>query len=100
MRIALHPFSRVALRFFLAAPLLTAILSAQTDTAGLFGLVKDASGGAVANSKVRLQNRGSGAVREQATDVKGLYHFEVLPPGDYELTVDATGFKQFRDSEV
>src|SRR5438046_4497767 len=100
MQMTSHRFSRVALRLALAAPILTAILSAQTDTAGLFGLVKDATGGAVVNSKVKLQSRATAAVREQTTDGKGLYQFEVLPPGEYELTVEAAGFKQFRDSKV
>src|SRR3989442_3569205 len=100
MQIICHRFSSVALRLPLAASTLTAILSAQTDTAGLFGLVKDATGGSVANSKVKLQNRATGAVREQTTDVRGLYQFEVLVPGEYELTVEASGFKQFRDSKV
>ena len=100
MRIVLHRFSRVALRLSLVAPLLTAILSAQTDTAGLFGLVRDATGGAVVNSKVKLHSRATAAVREQTTDGRGLYQFEVLPPGEYELTVEAAGFKQFRDSQV
>ena len=100
MQMISHRFSSVALRLALAASTLTAILSAQTDTAGLFGLVKDATGGAVGNSKVKLQSRATAAVREQTTDGKGLYQFEVLPPGEYELTVEAAGFKQFRDSQV
>ena len=64
------------------------------------GLVKDATGGAVGNSKVKLQSRATAAVREQTTDGKGLYQFEVLPPGEYETTVEARGFKQFQDSRV
>src|SRR6266851_3598796 len=90
----------ILLRLAAAALLLAALLSAQTDTAGLFGLVKDATGGAIVGSKVKLQNRATGAAREQVTDQRGLYQFEVLPPGEYELTVEATGFKQFRDSQV
>src|SRR5437016_689290 len=100
MQMISHRFSSVALRLALAASTLTAILSAQTDTAGLFGLVKDATGGAVVGAKAKLQSRTTGATREQATDAKGLYQFEVLPPGEYELTVEAAGFKQFRDSQV
>src|SRR5436190_23180846 len=88
------------LRVSLLVLLFAAMLSAQSDTAGLFGVVKDASGGAVAGCKVRLQNSATGAVREQLTDGKGLYQFELLPPGVYELTVEAAGFKQFRDSQV
>src|SRR5689334_21674579 len=100
MRTILPCFSRVSLYVALITVLLISLASAQTDTAGLFGLVRDASGGSVASTKVRLQNRATGAVREQTTDAKGFYQFEVLPPGEYELTVEATGFKQYRDSRV
>src|SRR6266849_2549543 len=95
----LSHFSRAALRLCLVS-LLAAILGAQTDTAALFGLVRDTSGGTVANAKVRLRNRATAALRERATDGQGFYQFEVLPPGEYELTVEAAGFKQFRDSQV
>jgi hypothetical protein len=88
------------LKLCLIVSIFVTLLSAQTDTAGLFGLVKDPSGATVANSKIRLQNRATGAVREQVADAKGFYQFEVLPPGEYALTVEAAGFKQFRDSNV
>src|SRR5712672_62427 len=90
-------------RFKHVAPILfmfTGLLSAQSDTAGLYGVVRDSSGGTVVSSKVKLQSRATGAVREKATDIRGLYQFEVLSPGEYELTVEAVGFKIFRDSRV
>src|SRR2546425_1275798 len=93
-------FSPILLRLSLSTLLLVVLLSAQTDSAGLFGLVRDDSGGSIVASKVKLQNRATGAAREQVTDAKGLYQFEVLAPGEYELTVEAAGFKQFRDSQV
>src|SRR5882724_6616706 len=71
MRIKWLRLRRVTLRLSLCM-LLAALLSAQTDTAGLFGVVRGASGGVVAASKVALQNRASGAAREQVTDAKGL----------------------------
>ena len=94
-RLCLLPFRSILIAFLFAA-----LLSAQSDTAGLFGLVRDSSGGAVVGCKVRLQNSATGSVREQLSDGKGLYQFELLPPGEYELTVEAAGFKQFRDSRV
>src|SRR5262245_2327116 len=100
MRIKLARLSRVTLRVSLFTLLLAALLPAQTDTAGLFGVVRDASGGVVTASKVKLQNGATGAAREQVTDGKGLFEFDVLAPGDYEQTVEAGGFKQFRDSKV
>ena len=75
---------------FLATFLAT--LSAQSDTATLFGLVKDASGGAIVRAKIRLLNRATNAVRELETDTKGLYYINVLPPGSYDLSVESAGF--------
>jgi len=83
MLITVPRFVRILLRLSLAASLLAAMLSAQTDTATLFGLVRDSSGGSIVGSKVKLQNRATGAVREKSTDAKGLFLFEVLPPGEY-----------------
>src|SRR6266849_5222453 len=96
----LSRFGCTAPQLFLSTLLFAGILSAQSDTASLFGVVKDTSGGAVVGAKAKLQSRTTGATREQATDAKGLYQFEVLPPGEYELMVEAPGFKQFRDSQV
>jgi len=75
-------------------------LFAQSETAVLFGLVKDPSGGLVAGAKVQLRNEDTGIARELTADDKGLFYFTLLPPGLYEFTVEAQGFKQYRDSHV
>jgi len=100
MPINLSRSSSVVPKLVLLIVLLVALLSAQSDTAGLYGVVRDASAGTVVNAKVKLQSQATGVMREQVTDTKGLYQFEVLPPGEYALTVEAPGFKQFRDSQV
>src|SRR5262245_38321452 len=100
MKFTLPGSGFVVLREVFLALLVAALLPAQSDTAGLFGVVKDASGGAVVGSKIKLQNAATGAAREELTDGKGFYQFELLPPGEYELTVESGGFKQFHDSRV
>ena len=100
MLIALSRLWRAPLALTLTLSIFAPMLHAQTDAAGLFGVVKDSTGGVIANCRIRVQNRATGVAREQATDGNGLYHFEVLPPGEYELTAEAPGFKQFRDSQV
>ena len=75
------------------ALIFSSILPAQTDTAGLFGVVKDATGSSVGNSKIRLRNTATGALREQTTNAAGFYQFDVLAPGEYELTVEADGIQ-------
>src|SRR5229473_5778435 len=75
-------------------------LFAQTDTAVLFGLVRDTSGGSVAGAKVVAHNQGTGVQRELETDAKGLFYFTLLPPGGYEISVEANGFKSYRNAAV
>src|SRR5258708_14990420 len=75
-------------------------LLAESDLAVLFGLVKDPSGASVSGSKVQLRNEGTGATRELIADDKGLFYFTLLSPGNYECTVEAPGFKLYRDSHI
>src|ERR1043166_8758782 len=72
----------------------------QSDTAVLFGLAKDPSGAIVPGAKVQLRNEDTGVTREVVADVRGLFYFTLLPPGNYELTVEAQGFKLYRDSHL
>src|SRR5690242_3493582 len=73
---------------------------AQTDTAVLFGVVKDPSASPMAGAQVTIRNSATGAQRELATDSRGLYYVTTLPPGPYEVTVEAQGFKQYRNTGV
>ncbi len=75
-------------------------LFAQTDTAVLFGLVKDTSGGSIVGAKVVVRNQATGVQRELETDAKGLYYFTLLPPGAYEITAESASFKSYRNSAV
>src|SRR4029077_21063906 len=75
-------------------------LFAQSDTAVLFGLVKDPSGASIIGAKVVAHNQGTGVQRELETDAKGLFYFTLLPPGGYEISVEANGFKSYRNPAV
>ncbi len=77
-----------------------ALALAQSDTAVVFGVVKDPSGSAIAGAKVQLRNEATGATRELQSSDNGLFYFTLLPQGSYEFTVEAPGFKQYRDRLV
>lgn len=86
---------------FAAAGLMVAhSLWGQSDTAVLFGVVKDPTGLAVLGAKVRVEKLGTNQAREAQTDDKGLFYMTLLPPGGYEVRVTAEGFKAFRDRSV
>jgi hypothetical protein len=68
-------------------------VNAQVTGATLTGTVTDSSGAALASAKVTAKNTATGVIREATSDSAGLYSLPNLSPGDYELTVFATGFK-------
>jgi len=58
---------------------------AQTGGTSLSGMVKDASGMAVAFAKVSAKNRATGATTDVQAEASGLFEFPNLAPGDYEV---------------
>lgn len=65
---------------------------AQSTDANLLGTVSDASGAVVPNAKIDLTNESTGVRFNTTTDVNGLYRFNNLPIGMYDLTATAAGF--------
>lgn len=70
------------------------ILSAQSDTASIAGLVRDPSGAVVTNASVAIRNEATGLERKTQTNEAGYYIVPSLPPGFYTVAVEATGFKK------
>ena len=52
------------------------------------------------NAKITLRNDGTEETRTALTDQDGSYRFSLLPPGKYELTVEAVGFAPIVVREV
>ncbi|MBL8216533.1 MAG: carboxypeptidase regulatory-like domain-containing protein [Bryobacterales bacterium] len=65
---------------------------AQT-TATLVGDVYDPTGNVIADASVTVISAGTGAARTVQTNAAGQYRITPLNPGDYTMTVKATGFK-------
>lgn len=73
---------------------LTALFSAraQQPTATLAGVVTDPGGAVVSGATVRATDTATSAVRETRTNGEGAYALAALPPGSYEVRVEAKGF--------
>jgi Carboxypeptidase regulatory-like domain len=66
---------------------------AQTNTAGITGVVKDASGGVIPGASVTAIENGKQLKFTAATNETGQYALEQLPLGEYSLSVSAAHFK-------
>ncbi|HEU5233173.1 MAG TPA: carboxypeptidase-like regulatory domain-containing protein [Terriglobales bacterium] len=62
--------------------------------ASLHGTVTDPSGAVVSGATATLLNPATNQKMVSTSDPSGIYHFNALPPGSYQLTVDAGGFKK------
>ena len=66
---------------------------AQKITGDISGTVTDASGAAVAGAVLRAENVGTGEKQSATTNETGFFRIVDLNPGQYRLTVEASGFK-------
>ncbi|HSU62105.1 MAG TPA: carboxypeptidase-like regulatory domain-containing protein, partial [Bryobacteraceae bacterium] len=67
---------------------------AQVATGNISGYVKDSSGAIVPNATVTAKMVEQEAVRTTKTDAEGFYSLLYLPPGQYEMTFELTGFQR------
>jgi len=90
----------VATRFIAHALLMlvllwSALIAAQTtiSTGSIQGVITDASGAVVAGAKVTITDKSTGQVIAITSTSSGTYSSGALTPGDYDVRVEAKGFK-------
>jgi Carboxypeptidase regulatory-like domain/TonB dependent receptor len=68
-------------------------LYAQANATGTIeGTVTDKSGAVVPNADVKLSSKDTGLARDAKSNGSGLYRFELLPAGSYNIRVASPGF--------
>lgn len=73
---------------------------AQTPTTGqITGAVKDPSGAVVTGAKITLTS-SAGVQRETSSDAAGHYTFSLLPPGNYQIETEKSGFGKATTQDV
>ncbi|MGI9104883.1 MAG: TonB-dependent receptor domain-containing protein, partial [Pyrinomonadaceae bacterium] len=71
-----------------------AFAQAQSNASDLQGNVSDPQGGLVPNATVTARNKATGLTRTAQTNDEGFYQIINLPPGEYEVTVEAANFSR------
>src|SRR5262245_61135450 len=79
---------------------LAVITMAQVEQATLTGAVTDQSDALVARATITVTNVRTGVKATTQTNAEGYYSAPYLTPGDYEVTVQASGFKTARVSDI
>src|SRR5881296_2727623 len=72
----------------------TCLSFAQTSTATILGVVRDASGALIPGVSITVKHTESGLTRTAISSERGAYSMPLLPVGAYEITTTMPGFKQ------
>jgi hypothetical protein len=71
----------------------------QFETAAVLGTVLDSGGAIIREARVTLVNQETGVTQLTATDSEGNYQFLEVRLGQYEVRVEAAGFKKAETAE-
>lgn len=79
---------------------ITQIIAQSTVAGGITGTVIDPQGGLIPGAIVTAINNGTNAQEERKTSSLGAYRFTNLQPGIYTVQITASGFSNFRSTNV
>jgi hypothetical protein len=84
------------MRRVLAALIFYASLAAAQGTdAVVTGNVLDSTGAVIPDAAITAKNINTGVQTMVTSNASGVYRFAALPPGDYRISAEKQGFKQF-----
>src|SRR6266702_6233794 len=78
----------------------SSVSQAQLITGSFSGIVQDQTGAVVSNATVTLTNQGTKDSRKPLSNSSGYFTFAAVIPGTYSATVEAQGFKSWKQSEL
>ena len=92
---------RALLSAVLTLLLLPSATSGQTVNGAITGVIKDATGGVVADVAVTLRNVATDqTIATTVTTASGEYSFRNLPPGKYAVEAIKSGFQQVTHPDI
>lgn len=78
----------------------TAVFAQEEITGTITGQITDANGAVVQGASISVVNNETKLTRKVQSNEEGLYTVTNLPPGSYTVTIEATGFKTYVQSEL
>lgn len=79
---------------------MAAALCAQNTSSALTGTVADNHGAVIPAVKVTLTGEGNGFTRSAVTNNEGFFSFPDLTPAVFTLSIEAPGFKKYRQTGI
>jgi hypothetical protein len=77
----------------ISTALFVPVLLAQQSTGTISGEITDVTGAVVPAANVIVTNVNTGVTQKSETNSVGIYVFEYLPPGDYQIDASKPGFE-------
>ncbi len=72
----------------------------QGTNGSLTGQITDPTGAAIVGATVSLTNIGTNSVQTDKADPSGVYTFKLVPPGNYSLRIEASGFAAYEQKGI
>ena len=94
------PIERMLALLVLVLFVSASFVAAQATTGSIEGMVTDNQGLMVPGATVTVRNVETNVSRSQVTSTDGGYRFLTMPVGNYELTVELTGFAKYRRAGI
>ncbi|MGB9179430.1 MAG: carboxypeptidase regulatory-like domain-containing protein [Pyrinomonadaceae bacterium] len=91
-RFFLLAVTNIIFALFVLSVSATSAYAQQSATATLSGRIFDQNGAVISGAQVTATQKATGFKRETTTNEDGLYTLSNLPPGEYEVRVQAAGF--------
>src|ERR1700753_407220 len=78
---------------FITFSMLPAAAQSTVATGSIQGTVTDPNGAVVPSASVTITNKATGQTRKLTSNSSGSFQSGALPPGDYEVRIEAKGFQ-------
>src|SRR5437764_1468457 len=72
-----------------------ATAAGQAYQAQIAGVVRDSTGAVIPNARLKATNIATGVESSAESNDQGIYRFLALPPAQYKVSSNMTGFKSF-----